>query len=138
MAFRKINYFLASCDGCGPVWPVFDPACVDGVPPHFVDRAAALEQLRRDYGWQIHCRQLGRPLMACRSCAAAGVIPAGALRGWLLAAAGWVRQWMPFGPVLRRVPPDPGAGHPESLTAELAPEDEELLAVIEADEFPES
>jgi hypothetical protein len=75
--------------------------------------------------------------MACRTCAAAGVIPAGAFRGWLLAASGWVRRVVPFGPVRRPLPPRPGRGHPESLTAELPPEDEELLAAIEDENFPE-
>ena len=75
--------------------------------------------------------------MACRRCAAAGVIPAGALRGWLLAASGWVRRVVPFGPVRRPLPARPGPGHPESLTAELPPEDEELLAAIEDENFPE-
>jgi hypothetical protein len=68
---------------------------------------------------------------------AAGVIPTGAFRGWLLAAAGWVRRVVPFGPVRRPPPPRPGPGHPESLTAELPPEDEELLAAIEDENFPE-
>jgi hypothetical protein len=137
MAFRKISYLIPSCDGCGLAWSFFDPACVAGIPPHFTDRAAALEQLPRDYGWQVRPRRLGRPLMACRTCAAAGVIPAGGFRGWLLAASGWVRRVLPFGPVRRPPPPRPGRGHPESLTAELPPEDEELLAAIEDENFPE-
>lgn len=137
MAFRKITYLIPSCEGCGPAWTVSDPACADGVPPHFTDQAAAREQLRRDYGWQIRCRRLGRPLMACRACAAAGVIPAGAWQGCLLAVAGWVRRRVPFGPVLRPLPPRPGPGHPESLIAALAPEDEDALAAIEAEDFPE-
>ncbi len=75
--------------------------------------------------------------MACRMCAAAGVIPAGAFRGWLLAAAGWVRRVILFGLVRRPLPPGLGPGHPESLTAELPPGDEELLAAIEDENFPE-
>jgi len=137
MAFRKVSYLVPSCDGCGLAWSFFDPACVDGIPPHFASRAAALEQLPRDYGWQVRSRRLGRPLMACRTCAAAGTIPAGEFRGWLLAVAGWVRRQVPFGPV-RRLPPGPGAGHPESLTAELPPEVEELLAALDAENFPDS
>jgi hypothetical protein len=137
MAFRKISYLILSCDGCGLAWSFFDPACVAGIPPHFACRGAALEQLPRDYGWQVRPRRVGRPLMACRSCAAAGVIPAGAFRCWLLAASGWVRRVVPFGPVRRPLPPRPGPGHPESLTAELPLEDEELLAAIEDENFPE-
>jgi hypothetical protein len=137
MAFRKISYLIPSCDGCGLAWSFFDPACVAGIPPHFTGRAAALEQLPRDYGWQVRPRRLGRPLMACRRCAAAGVIPAGTFRGCLLAASGWVRRVVPFGPVRRRLPARPGPGHPESLTAELRPGDEELLAAIEDENFPE-
>jgi len=138
MAFRKVSYLIPSCDGCGLAWSFFDPACADGIPPHFADRGAALEQLPRDYGWQVCSFRFGRPLMACRTCAAAGVIPAGMFRGWLLATAGWVRRLVPFGPVRRPLPPRPGRGHPESLTAELPAEDEELLAAIEDENFPES
>jgi len=137
MAFRKISYLIPSCDGCGLAWSFFDPACADGIPPHFACRTAALEQLARDYGWQVRPRRLGRPLMACRTCAAAGVVPAGVLRGWLVAVSGWVRRVVPFGPVRRRLPVRPGPGHPESLTAELPAEDEELLAAIEDENFPE-
>ena len=138
MAFRKISYLIPSCDGCGLAWSFFDPACAEGIPPHFAGRAAALEQLPRDYGWQVSPRRLGRPVMACRRCAAAGVIPAGALRCWLLVAAGWVRRLVPFGPVRRPLPPGPGPQHPESLTAHLLAEDEELLAAIEDENFGES
>ena len=137
MAFRKISYLIPSCDGCGLAWSFFDLACAEGIPPHFASKTAALEQLPVDYGWQVCPRRLGRPLMACRFCAASGVIPGGALRGWLLVAAGWVRRLVPFGPVRRPLPPGPGPGHPESLTAELPLEDEELLAAIEDENFPE-
>lgn len=135
MAFRTVSYLIPSCDGCGLAWSFRDPSCAEGIPPHFATRAAALQQLPADYGWLVRPRPLGRPLMACRTCAAAGVIPAGAFRGWLLAAAGWVRRVVPFGPVRRPLPPGPG--HPESLTADLPPEDEELLAAIEDENFPE-
>jgi hypothetical protein len=137
MAFRKVWYLIPSCDGCGLAWSFFDPACAEGIPPHFASKTAALEQLPRDYGWQVRSRRLGRPLMACRTCGAAGVLPAGAFGGWLLAAAGWVRRLVPFGPVRRPLPPGLGPGHPESLTAELPPEDEELLAAIDDENFPE-
>ena len=137
MAFRKISYLIPACDGCGLAWSFFDSACADGIPPHFAGRAAALEQLPRDYGWQIKALRFGPRLMACRACAAAGVIPAGAFRGWLLAMAGWVRRLVPFGPIRRPLPPGPGPGHPESLTAELPAEDEELLAAVEDENFPD-
>jgi hypothetical protein len=137
MAFRKVSYLIPACDGCGLAWSFFDPACADGIPPHFASRAAALDQLPCDYGWQVRSRRFGRPLMACRTCAAAGVIPAGAFRGWLVASAGWVRRLVPFGPVRRPLPPSPGPGHPESLAAELPPEDGELLAAIEDENVPE-
>ena len=81
MAFRKISYLIPACDGCGLAWSFSDPACAEGIPPHFATRAAALEQLPGDYGWQVSPRRLGRPLMACRTCSAAGVIPAGTARG---------------------------------------------------------
>jgi uncharacterized protein (TIGR03382 family) len=137
MAFRKASYLIPSCDGCGLAWSFFDPACAYGIPPHFADRATALEQLARDYGWQVDSVRFSRPLMACRACAAAGVIPAGAFLGWLLAVAGWVRRLVPFGPIRQPLLPGPGEGHPESLTAELPPEDEELLAAMEDEKFPE-
>ncbi len=138
MAFRTVSYLIPSCDGCGLAWSFFDPACADGIPPHFADRAAALERLPRGYGWQVRPRRFGRPLMACRTCAAAGVIPDGAFGGLLLAAAGWVRRLVPFGPVRRPLPPGPGPGHPESLAAVLPPEEEDLLAAIEDENFGES
>jgi hypothetical protein len=138
MAFRKISYLIPVCDGCGLAWSFFDPACTDGIPPHFAGRAAALERLPRDYGWQVCSCRFGLRLMACPACAAGGVIPAGTFRGWLLAAAGWVRRMVPFGPVRRPLPPGPGRGHPESLTAGLRPEDEEFLAAIEDEDFGES
>jgi hypothetical protein len=137
MAFRRVSYLIPSCDGCGLAWSFFDPGCADGIPPHFADRAAALEQLPRDYGWQVRSCKFGRPLMACRACAAAGVIPAGTFRRLLLIMAGWVRPLVPFGPVRRPLPPGPGRGHPESLTGGLLPEDEELLAAIEDENFGE-
>ena len=138
MAFHRISYLIPSCDGCGLAWSFFDLACAEGIPPHFASRAAALERLPRDYGWQVRPRRLGRPVMACRTCAAAGVIPAGAFRRWLLVMTGWVRRLVPFGPVCRPLPPRPGLRHPESLTAQLPAEDEELLAAIEDENFGES
>ena len=87
MAFRKISYLIPSCDSCGLAWSFGDPACEEGIPPHFVSRAAALTHLSADYGWQITRTRMGPRLMACRRCAAAGVIPATA------AAPGcWRRQ----------------------------------------------
>lgn len=117
MAFRKVSYPIPACDGCALAWSFLDPACADGIPPRFADRGAVLEQLPRDYGWQVRSFPFGCPLMACRTCAAAGIIPAG--------------------PVRQPLPPRPGRGHPESLAAELLPEDEELLAAIEDENFPE-
>jgi hypothetical protein len=137
MAFRKISYLIPSCDGCGLAWSFGDPACADGIPPHFATRAAALGQLPADYGWQVRPRRLGPPLMACRRCAAAGVLPDTPGRVWLMELAGWMRRLVPFGPVRRPLAPGPGPGHPESLTGELPPEDEELLAAIEDENFPE-
>jgi hypothetical protein len=137
MAFRKISYLIPACDGCGLAWSFSDPACAYGIPPHFASRAAALSQLPADYGWRIGPRRLGRPLMACRCCAAAGIIPAGLSRGWLLAAAGWVRRVVPFGPVRRPVAAALADGHPESMTAALPPEQENLLAVLDTEIFPD-
>jgi hypothetical protein len=137
MAFCKISYLIPACDGCGLAWSFFDPACADGIPPHFVSRAAALEQLPRDYGWQVRSFGLGWPLMACRTCTVAGVMPSGAFGGLLLIVAGWLRRLMPFGVVRHLLRPGLGPGHPESLTAELPPEDEELLAAIEDENFPD-
>ena len=56
-------------------------------------------------------------------------------RRWLLAAAGWVRRLVPSGPVRR---PMLAPGHPESMTASLPPDQDRLLAVIDAEIFPDS
>jgi hypothetical protein len=138
MAFRKISYLIPSCDGCGLAWSFGNPACADGIPPHFARRADGLAQLERDYGWQIVRLPAGRPLMACRRCAAAGVIPATPARRWLLAAVGWVRRYVPFGPVVCRRPAQIVAGHPESMDTVLPPEQEGLLAEIDAELFPDA
>jgi len=53
MAFRKISYLVPACDGCGLAWSFSDPACAEGIPPHFASRVAAPEQLPADYGWQV-------------------------------------------------------------------------------------
>ena len=137
MGFRKISYLIPSCDGCGLAWSFGDPACAEGIPPHFASRADALAQLPADYGWQIRPRRPGRPLMACRRCAAAGVVPATPGQAWLLAAAGWLRRLVPFGRVRRRVPAGLGPGHPESMTAVLPAAQEGLLAELDAETFPD-
>jgi hypothetical protein len=137
MGFRKIAYLIPSCDGCGLAWSFGDPACVDGIPPHFTGTAPALGQLAADYGWQIVPRRLGRPLMACRRCAAVGVIPPTPWRRWLLAVAGRVRRYVPFGPVRRALSADLPAAHPESVTAVLPPEQEDLLTAIDDQLFPD-
>src|SRR5207249_3317814 len=87
MAFRKISYLIPSCDGCGLAWSFYDPACAEGIPPHFASRADALAQLEADYRWPTVrlCRVW--PLTACRRCAAAGVTPATVGRRRLLAVA---------------------------------------------------
>lgn len=137
MAFRKVWYLIPSCDGCGLAWSFGDPACADGIPPHFTSPAAALGPLVADYGWQVVPRRLGRPLMACRRCAAAGIIPGNSGRRWLLAVAGWARRYAPFGPVRRVTPVDLPDGHPESATVLLRAEQEDLLAAIDDELFPD-
>ena len=136
MAFRKVWYLIPSCDGCGLAWSFGDPACVDGIPPHFTSPSAALYQLGADYGWQVVPRRLGRPLMACRRCAAAGVIPVTPVRRWLLAVTGWARRYLPLGPVRRITQADLPDGHPESATVLLQPEQEDLLTAIDDELFP--
>jgi len=136
VAFRKVTYLIPVCDGCRLAWSFADPACTDGIPPHFGSRAAALMHLPAGYGWQIRSRPRPR-LMACRRCAAAGVIPATARRAWLLAAAGWIRRVVPFGPVRRPLPPGPGPGHPESVTTALPAGQESLLRTLDAEIFPD-
>ena len=136
MAFRTVSYLIPSCDGCGLAWSFDDPACADGIPPHFVSRAAGLALLPAEYGWQVTRLPAGPRLMACRRCAAAGVIPATALRVWRLAAAGWIRRWVPFGTVRRPLPPGLGPGHPESMTA-LPAEQQGLLAELNDEIFPD-
>jgi hypothetical protein len=98
MAFRKIAYPFPSCDGCGLARSFRDPACPDGIPPHSADTDTALGQLSARYGWQIQPQRRGRPLMACRRCAAAGIIPGTRGRAWLLAVTGGIRRFVPLGP----------------------------------------
>jgi hypothetical protein len=138
MAFRKVSYLLPSCDGCGLAWSFRDPACVEGIPPHFASRAAALEQLPVGYGWQIQRLGPGGRLTVCRQCVSAGVIPDSAVRAWLLVLAGWVRRVVPFGPVCRATRTVPAAGHPESVTAALSAGQEELLAALDDELFPDA
>lgn len=135
MAFQKISYLIPSCDGCGLAWSFSDPACPDGIPPHFVSRAAALTQLPADYGWQVMRLRRGPRLMTCRRCAAAGVIPSTTFRAWRLAAAGWIRRLVPFGPIRRPLPPGIGVGHPESMTADLPAEQERVLRELDTEFF---
>jgi hypothetical protein len=136
MAFRSISYLIASCDGCGLAWSFGEPACAEGIPPHFASRAAALAQLPARFGWQVTRLRWSPRLMVCCRCAGAGVMPAAAGRAWRLAAAGWVRRVVPFGPVLRPLPPDLGPGHPESMTA-LPAGQEGLLAELDSEIFPD-
>lgn len=138
MAFRKVSYLIPSCDGCGLAWSFGDPLCADAIPPHFTGRRTALRELAADYGWQIVPLAPGRVLMACRRCAAAGVIPATPARGWLLAAAGWIRRVMPFGPIRRPLPAGPVPGHPESMDVVLPLEQEQLLAALDDELFPDA
>jgi hypothetical protein len=136
MAFRNVTYLIPSCDGCGLAWSLSDPACADGIPPHFVSRAAALAQLPAGYGWQVTRLRRGPRLMVCRRCAAVGVLPVTAGRAWRLAVAGWVRRVVPFGPVRRPLPPGLGPGHPESMAA-LRAGQEGLLAELDTEMFPD-
>jgi hypothetical protein len=137
MAFRKVSYLIPSCDSCGLAWSFGDPACEDGIPPHFVSRAAARAQLPADYGWQVTWLSVGPGLMVCRRCAATGVVPVTAGRAWLLLAAGWIRRLVPFGPVRRPLLPGPGPGHPESMTAVLPAGQEDLLTELDSEIFPD-
>jgi hypothetical protein len=137
MAFRKISYLIPCCDSCGLAWSFGDPTCGEGIPPHFASRAAAVTHLSADYGWRITRTRMGPRLMACRRCTAAGVIPAGAGRAWLLAVAGRVRRLVPFGRVRAPILPGLGPGHPESMTAALPSEQEGLLTVLDAEIFPD-
>ena len=136
MAFRTIACLIPSCDGCGLARSFRDPACPDGTPPHFADSATALGQLSARYGSRIQPQRRGRPLMACRRCAAAGIIPGTPGRAWLLAVTGWIRRLVPSGPICRPAPALPAAGHRESMTVELPAEQEGLLGALDDDFFP--
>ena len=132
MGFRTVSYLIPTCDGCGLAWSFGELACAEGIPPHFAARAGGRIQLAADYGWQVVRLPWGGHVMACRRCAAAGLIPATAGRRLWLALVGWVRRYVPFGPVLRALP----AGHPESLQSVLPAEQEQQLAEIEAELWP--
>ena len=132
MGFRTVSYLIPTCDGCGLAWSFGELACAEGIPPHFASRAVGRIQLAADYGWQVVRLPWGGHVMACRRCAAAGLIPATKGRRLWLAVFGFVRRYVPFGPVLRALP----AGHPESLQSVLPAEQEEQLAEIEAELWP--
>jgi len=137
MAFRKISYLIASCDGCGLAWSFGDPACTEGIPPHFASRTGAVAHLSDDYGWQVTRLRFCLRLMACRRCAAAGVIPASRGRAWLLAAVSRIRRFVPFGPFRRPMSAGLGPGHPEAMNTGLSADEEGLLAAFDAEIFPE-
>jgi hypothetical protein len=136
MAFRKIACLFPSCEGCGLARSFRDPACPDGIPPFFAGSATALDQLPIRYGWQIQPQRRGRPLMACRRCAAAGIIPGTPGRAWLLAVTGWIRRFVPSGPICGPTPALPVAGHRESMTAEPPVEQEGLPGALDDSFFP--
>src|SRR5258708_2424384 len=83
-----------------------------------------LAVLRAECGGQVTGRGRGSRVMAGGRCAAAGVIPSTTFRAWQLAAAGWIRRLVPFGPIRRPLPPGSVPGHPESMTAALPAEQE--------------
>ena len=76
--------------------------------------------------------------MVCRQCVAAGLSPVSAAQAWLLVLLGWVRRVVPFGLVCRATPTVPAAGHPESVTAMLPADQEELLAALDDELFPDA
>jgi hypothetical protein len=45
---------------------------------------------------------------------------------------------VPFGPVCRVTPTVPAAGHPESVTAALPVDQEELLVALDDELFPDA
>ncbi len=137
MAFRKISYLIPVCDGCGLAWSFGEPACPEGIPPHFTSRTTALHHLPAGYGWQVTRTRMAPRLMACRRCAVAGVVPATAGRAWVLAVAGQIRRMVPFGRVRAPLPPGLGAGHPESMTTALPADQEGLLTALDAQIFPD-
>ena len=136
MAFRKIACLIPSCDSRGLAWTLRDPACPDGMPSHFADTDAALAQLSARYGWQIRQTHRGRRLMACRRCAAAGIIPITPGRAWLLAVTGRTRRFAAFEPICQPAPALSAAGHRESMTAELPAEHEGLPGALDDSFFP--
>jgi hypothetical protein len=80
---------------------------------------------------------LGPRLMTCHRYAAAGVFPTTARRAWLLAAAGRIRCLAPFGRIGALLPASLAPGHPESMTAALPAEQEDLLTALDVEIFPE-
>ncbi|MGO9297649.1 MAG: hypothetical protein ACLP52_27835 [Streptosporangiaceae bacterium] len=131
MSLRKVSYLIPVCNGCGLAWSFGDPCCADGIPPHFASRAAALDQLAGEYGWVVRPRRFARPVMTCRRCSAAGVTTTPWQRRLAVLAA-LIRDIRRPGHQMEALP----AGHPESVTAMLPPAEEELLAAIEAENFP--
>jgi hypothetical protein len=158
MSFRKQITVTAVCDGCGPDWWAFHDDL--DAPPQFPDIATARRQLAEFFGWHITNIADGQAVragvdmsdqgpavlsgqdpavvlcQACAECASSGhqwsdwsaPLPDGDI-----AASRNGRDCERCGALASALLP---AGHPESLTAKLPEEQEELLAALDAELFP--
>lgn len=146
MALEKITCITASCDHCGDGWWKGDPE--DNGCPHFVTEAAARKQLADSYEWKIERQLDGRFLMLCNSCAAKDDCQRLG-HAWDTVSFDDPDPTVPDHVRLRppavmctrcsRVRRDehPPAGHPDSMEIVLSDADEEFLAAVDEELFPE-
>jgi hypothetical protein len=137
MTFEKATYVVASCDGCGPDWW---EGTAD-TPPIFASKGTARRELAAEYEWRITQQVDGRLHMLCSTCAAKDD------------CVRYDHDWAPLVyrmdgydeffadtcrrcSVLRKID-EPPPGHPDSTTVELSDVEEEFLAAVDAELFPE-
>jgi hypothetical protein len=147
VTFDRVTCWVPSCDSCGPDW--WNSDIVLTGPPHFHSKPSGQRELVDTYGWQITRRIDGTKQMLCAACADKADCdelghdwrPADLDHGAEQQARWDVEHAVPVvlcarcGRVRRDFPPPPG--HPETMTAEVSDADEEFLAALDAELFPE-
>lgn len=137
MSFERTVLFAAVCDGCGPGW--WEGETDAG--PLFATRAAARRELTADYAWRLDRQIDGTVRMFCAACADKQDCDRYG-HDWQRMSADDVRRVDPalFHCVrctLIRRDDEPPSGHPDSMSAVLDGDDEELLAELDAATWPD-
>lgn len=130
MALEKTTYVVAVCDSCGPDW--WDDGETD-YAPLFITAQAARQNLAANYEWRITRQIDGRLRMICSACANAEDCDRYGHDWGANTARSTVCRRCSYFPHAD----NPPAGHPESMTAELPADQEEALAALDAELFPE-